>query len=94
MIKGDSAASSHYIRTSDQKCLSNIIPYTGTSFMLPDADSIPTSHQCNLNLHDSLSLAASMGTILPNLKSSSLLSLGKICDDDCEVLLQKKNYMF
>ena len=28
--------------------------------------------------------------VLPSLKSSSLISLGQLCDDDCSVLLDKK----
>jgi hypothetical protein len=29
--------------------------------------------------------------ILPNLKSSSLISLGQLCDDDCHIILNKEN---
>ena len=57
--------------------------------MLPDADKITPSHQGSLNLHNKLSQAAKVGTILPQLKSSSLLSLGQLCDDGCDVLLQR-----
>ena len=89
-MKGDSAATSHYIRPIDKDCLSNIHPYTGPLVVLPDADSIPPSHQGTLTLHPNLSKDASTGTILPQLKSASLLSLGQLCDGNCDILLQKK----
>ena len=90
-MKGDSAATSHYLRPQDKECLTDITNYSGPSVMLPDADKISPSHQGTLNIHDDLSSAAKVGTILPQLKSSSLLSLGQLCDDGCEVLLRKKN---
>ena len=90
-MKGDSAASSHFIRPQDRKCLSNIKPYTGPSVTLPDADKIETSHQGDLSLHPALSTTASTGTILPKLQSSWLISLGQLCDDDCDVRLCKKH---
>ena len=86
LMKGDSAATNHYIRPQDQACLTDIKNYTGPSVLLPDADAIPPSHQGSLNLHKNLSLEASIGTVLPKLKSSSLLSMGQLCDDNCVVV--------
>ena len=90
-MKGDSAATSHYIRPEDKDCLSKIINYSGPSVTLPDADKIAPSHQGTLNIHSNLSHAATVGTVLPQLKSASLLSLGQLCDDGCDVLLHKNN---
>ena len=89
-MKGDSAATSHYVRPEDKECLTSITKYSGPSVMLPDADKIAPSHQGVLSIHKDLSQAAKVGTVLPQLKSSSLLSLGQLCDDGCNVLLNKK----
>ena len=77
IMKGDSGATNHYIRTQDKAILKNIVNYSGPSVLLPDADKISPSHQGALNIHQDLTNAACVGTILPNLKSSSLLSLGQ-----------------
>jgi len=90
-MKGDSAATSHYVRPEDKACLSKIKNYSGPSVTLPDADKIAPSHQGILNIHSNLSHAATVGTVLPQLKSASLLSLGQLCDDGCDVLLHKNN---
>ena len=44
----------------------------------------------NLPLYSKLSKKARIAKILPELRSSSLLSLGQLCDDDCDILLNKK----
>ena len=90
IMKGDSAATSHYIRPQDKDCLSNINAYNGPSVMLPDADKIAPSHQGSINLNKDLSSAAKLGTVLPQLQTSSLLSLGQLCDDGCDVLLNER----
>ena len=52
-------------------------------------EKIHTSHS-GLLLYDSLSNEAKISNILPQLQSTSLVSLGQLCDDDCEVNLYKK----
>ena len=84
-MKGDSAASGHYIRQQDAACLNSIHPYQGPSVTLPDADTINPTHQGDLPLKG-LSPPGRKGTILPDLKSASLISLGQLCDDGCKVL--------
>ena len=37
-----------------------------------------------------MSQNARMVTVLPELKSSSMISLGKLFDDNCDILLNKK----
>ena len=90
IMKGDSGATSHYVRDQDKACLTNLTPYSGPSVLLPDADSIPPSQQGTLTLHHDLSRQAQVGTVLPQLRSSSLLSLGQLCDDGCDVVLNKR----
>ena len=41
-------------------------------------------------MDQSLSKKEISAAILPSLKSASLVSLGQLCNDDCEVLLNKK----
>ena len=90
IAKGDSAATSHYWRNEDTACLKNIRNVQGPSVTLPNNVAIASNRQGQLSLNSKLSLSAQKATILPNLKSSSLISLGQLCDDDCEILLNKK----
>jgi len=84
-----SAASHHYVRPNDQDCLDNIKNYIGPSVTQPDSTQLQPSSQGLLTLSNALSTDAQKATILPNLKSSTLISLGQICDDNCSVLLNK-----
>ena len=90
LVKGDSAASKHYWREEDEKCLENVTPYSGPSVILPDADTIAPTKRGIIPLSNKLSTAAQTTTVLPKLKSSSLISLGQICDDNGTVLNKKK----
>ena len=47
--------------------------------------------QGQLPLSKHLSTTACNAIVLPNLQSSSLISLGQLCDDNCVVTLDKKN---
>ena len=92
--KGDSGATSHYIRIEDSdKCLDNIKKYDGPSVMLPDAGTIKPTLQGQLLLSNKLSKQAQRATVLPALKSSSLISLGQLCDNDCTVILDKNKML-
>ena len=42
-----------------------------------------------LQLSDELSATTQTIMILPQLKSASLISIGQLCDDNCDVLLNK-----
>ena len=87
IAKGDSAASKHYWREQDLVFLANLRPYSGPSVTLPDADMIPPSQKRLIPLSKQLFIEAQIATALPQLKSSSLISLGQVCDDDCTVIL-------
>ena len=91
IAKGDSAASKNYWREEDINCLANLQAYSRPSVTLPDGDTIEPSHKININLSKKLSLQAKEATVLKKLTSSSLISLGQICDDDCTLLLNKKS---
>ena len=92
--KGDSGATSHYIRINDaKKCLYDIEDYNGPSVTLPDAGTIAPTLQGRLQLLSKLSKEGQRATALPKLKSSSLISLGQLCDDDCTVVLEKRKML-
>ena len=91
IAKGDSAATSHYWRHEDITCLQDIKNTTGPNVTLPDNTTLTSNQEGQLSLNNKLSSHAQRATILSNLKSSSLISLGQLCDDNCEILLNKKN---
>ena len=90
IAKGDSAASSHYWREEDTDVLENIQPSNGPTVRLPDNTAITANRKAVLPLMDNLSEQAKKVNIIPKLNSSSLVSLGQLCDDDCNILLHKK----
>lgn len=91
MAKGDSAASQNYWRPQDTKSLKNIRSYSGTPVIFPDADTLTPSQQGTLEISNKLSQLAQTATVLPELKSPSLISLGQICDNNCTIVLNKTN---
>ena len=89
-IKADSGAAKHYFREEDIDCLSDIQPTNGPVVYLPNMNTIPVTHKGTW-LVKNLSQEVTRVSILPQLKSASLLSLEQLCDDDCDVILQKKH---
>ena len=89
IAKGDSAASKQYWKENDSRVLSNIRPYSGPSVTLPDVDEISPSNKGFFPLSNKLSQEAQTATMLPQLRSSSLIHLGKIYDDVCTIFLDK-----
>ena len=87
--KGDSAASHHYWRVKDARCLSNITQCNGPSVRLPNNEFISSTQQGLLPLSSKLSHRAKTAKILPKLNSASLISMGQLCDDGCKVVLTK-----
>ena len=90
MAKGDSAASKKYWGEEDIQFLSDIKPYSSPSVTLPDRYMLKPSQKGKLQ-SSQLSSEATDATVLPELKSSSLISLGKICDNNCTIILDKEN---
>ena len=91
IAKGDSGATSHYIREEDQSCLLNIQKHQGPTITLPDASTLTSTKLGTLPLPTTLSSKAKYANIVPGLKSASLISLSQLCDDGCDVLLNDKN---
>ena len=85
IAKGDSAASDHYWRKKDKHCLTNIVPHITPPILLPNKDTVTGTEKGNVPMHPLISKSASTAKILPELKSASLISIGKLCDDNCQV---------
>ena len=90
IAKGDSGATDHYIREEDKSILHNIHQSYSTAIVQPDGAILNADKRGFLNLPPELSEEALQATIVPSLKSTSLISLGKLCDDGCEVKLNSK----
>ena len=88
--KGDSGSTSHYLTIDNTRaCLNDIQPYRGPTVVLPDAETISSTLKGQLSLSTKLSKTAQAAWVLPALKSPSLISLGKLCDNNCIVILDK-----
>lgn len=90
IAKGDSGASANYWRDEDKAILQNIHPNTTVKVTLPNAQPIISTLEGTIPLSSKLSSKARQATVLPHLQSSSLISLGQLCDDNCKVVLDKK----
>ena len=89
IAKADSGASRHFVRKEDEHILKNLINCSGPSVTLPDMTTISSTKSGNLSIAG-LSSKATTAHVLPHLKSASLLSMGQLCDDDCNVILNKE----
>ena len=87
--KGDSAASSHFLRLQDAHVLDEIKEERDTAVTLPDNDVIGSLHTGHLPSLKTLSRLATKASVLPKLASSSLVSLPQLCDHGCQCLLTK-----
>ena len=63
----------------------------GPCVTLPNNATLTSNQEGQLFLNNKLSSNDQRATILYNLKSSSLISLSQLCDDNCEILLNKNN---
>ena len=88
--KCDSAASAHYLMNEDSLCLTNKEKFNGPSVILPDSTKISPSDQEELPLPPAFSKAAKKTTVLQQLKSTSLVSVGPLCDDNKLVIFDKQ----
>ena len=55
---------------------------------LPNGDKISSTQEGDLKL--SSQLPSTKATVLPHLTTSSLISLGKLCDEGCNISLNKE----
>ena len=90
VAKGDIGATSHYWMNQDRNVLKNIKKVRNISVQLPDNSTIISSDKGELPLPAFFSSKAKSATVLPQLRSSNLISLGQLCDDDYNIILNKK----
>ena len=89
--KGDSGATNRYWKKEDIACSQMVQRVIGPEVILPHNSVIKSDQQGHLPISKKLSSDDQKATVLPHLKSSSLVSLVKLCDDKCKVLLDRKN---
>jgi hypothetical protein len=90
IAKGDSAATSHYFASRDKNALTAVKKDThGPTVILPDTSTLTATASGQLPFSSELSPKAKKTAIFANLQHS-LISLGQLCDDDCEIILNKK----
>ena len=95
MAKGDSGASDNYWSEEDAHVLIDIRETLTPPITLPNKESLIGKKVGTLPLHEKLTKKAKDATILPGLKSASLISLGKLCDDGCNIALHEdKLYIY
>ena len=88
--KADSAASDNYFREEDANILYNISQATSRPITLPNDATITATKKGIIPLAPELSNEGKLAKILPGLKTASLISVGKLCDDGCEVKFNDK----
>ena len=91
IAKGDSAASKHYFAAKDEHVLHNVkdTPH-GPEVALPDSSIIKASKTAELPLPNNIINAPAKKVAVFDHLQNSLISLGQLCDDGCDVLLNKK----
>ena len=92
--KYDSAASTYYLMNDDKSCLKNRKQCVGPNVTFPDATKTSPTEEGELPLPPEFSTAAKKGTVLPHLKSTSLISVGPLCDDNKLVVFDKNKVYF
>ena len=90
IAKADSGATNHYFRLNDSFILEHISPTNGPQIRLPNNMSLTASKSGLLPVKH-LTPQARRAHIIPGLESASLLSMGQLCDDGCEVRLRKSD---
>ena len=89
IAKADTGASNHYWREIDDNILQQVVNQPGPSVQLPNSEIIHSTARGEIPLPPEFSKTAKETMILPKLTSSNLISLGQLCDDNCEILLNK-----
>ena len=88
IAKADSGATNHYFRPNDSSTLEHVSPANGPQIMLPNNMSLTATNVGLLPIKH-LTPKGRRAHIIPGLESASLLSMGQLCDDGCEVRLRK-----
>ena len=87
IAKGDSAASHHYWRQKDATLLLEKEDIVGLKVQLPNNKLLKVTQRAQLPLRSNFSKEAKSAMIFPGLESASLVSLGQLADDNCDIVL-------
>ena len=83
-IIADTGATSHYIAKSHAPICQHVQETDdGPAVKAANGQIMTSTHQAILPLPAAITTTAKTGHILNNLQTGSLLSIGKLCDDDC-----------
>ena len=89
--KLDSGATKSYIRERDRDILSNIqMDNNNRQVILPDNSKIKIKEVGQLNTSAKLGIIGKTASVVPGLRSASLMSVGALCDDNCTVHFDKR----
>ena len=89
VVKGNSGATTHYIGPQDAAVLQHVSVEQGLTVHQQDNTEMRAIASGELPLSTKLSTTAKEAYSLPNLWSLSLIALGKLCNDDCKVVLMQ-----
>ena len=92
IAKADSGASRHYFTMKDKHALHKLKHLVqGPQVGLPNGTYVSATEAGHLPLHPTLTSLATKTHVFPELTSSSLISIGQLCDDDCTAILNKQD---
>ena len=91
IAKVDSGTFRHCFTMKDRHALENPIQHIkhGPQVYLPNGTHVSATEAGNLPLHPALTSQATKAHVFPALISSSLISIGQLCDDNCTTVLNK-----
>ena len=87
----DSGASSNYLRPKDIKVVKESTKAIGPTVTMPDSSTSTSTEYVHLPLSAQLSKTAQKAYVIPKLESSTLISVGQLCDDNCDVIFRKQS---
>ena len=90
----DTGATGHYLDENTEKICENIEPTsTGPIISVANGDVMNATKRATMPLAPQLSAQAKEAHVFKDLSSGPLVSIGRLCDDDCVALFSKTNYM-
>ena len=88
----DTGATSHYIIPAHQdKCTNVQQTQSGPLVAAASGDTMRATHKATLPLSPHINTRAQTGHILDSLQTGSLISIGKLWDDNCVAIFTKNN---
>ena len=91
ITKADSGATRHYFTLQDAHTLQNLSNTPGPVVALPNNNTFASTQQGYLPCTTKLSKSAKQAHVFPGLRNTSLISLEKLCDDNCWIILNKNS---